>query len=162
MRLVRFGARGSEKPGLIDAQGVVRDLSAVVPDIDARTLSPAALARLREIDPATLPAVPAGVRLGACVGSIPNLVCIGLNYSDHAAETNTPIPSGSRAALESRVSATRSIGFRDHAGAHRLTSSGHDLDSRQMRRTVGGLAHLRHQSCGKRASRHRAPMVSSS
>ena len=93
MRLVRFGARGSEKPGLIDAQGVVRDLSAVVPDIDARTLSPAALARLREIDPATLPAVPAGVRFGACVGSIPNLLCIGLNYSDHAAETNTPIPS---------------------------------------------------------------------
>lgn len=71
----------------------MRDLSAVVPDIDARTLSPAALARLREIDPATLPAAPAGVRLGACVGSIPNLVCIGLNYSDHAAETNTPIPS---------------------------------------------------------------------
>lgn len=93
MRLVRFGARGSEKPGLIDTHGVVRDLSAVVPDIDARTLSPAALARLREIDPATLPAAPAGVRLGACVGSIPNLVCIGLNYSDHAAETNTPIPS---------------------------------------------------------------------
>jgi len=65
----------------------------VVPDIDARTLSPTALARLREIDHATLPAAPAGVRLGACVGSIPNLVCIGLNYSDHAAETNTPIPS---------------------------------------------------------------------
>lgn len=93
MRLVRFGARGSEKPGLIDAQGIVRDLSAVVPDIDARTLSTAALARLREIDPAQLPAAPAGVRLGACVGNIPNLVCIGLNYSDHAAETNTPIPS---------------------------------------------------------------------
>jgi 2,4-diketo-3-deoxy-L-fuconate hydrolase len=93
MRLVRFGARGSENPGLIDAQGIVRDLSAVVPDIDARTLSTAALARLREIDPAQLPAAPAGVRLGACVGSIPNLVCIGLNYSDHAAETNTPIPS---------------------------------------------------------------------
>lgn len=93
MRLVRFGARGSEKPGLIDAEGVVRDLSAVVPDIDARTLSTAALARLREIDPAQLPPAPAGVRLGACVGSIPNLVCIGLNYSDHAAETNTPIPS---------------------------------------------------------------------
>lgn len=93
MKLVRFGARGSEKPGVIDAQGVVRDLSGVVPDIDARALSPAALARLREIDLATLPAAPAGVRLGACVGSIPNLVCIGLNYSDHAAETNTPIPS---------------------------------------------------------------------
>jgi len=93
MKLVRFGARGSEKPGVMDAQGVLRDLSGVVPDIDARTLSPTALARLREIDHATLPAAPAGVRLGACVGSIPNLVCIGLNYSDHAAETNTPIPS---------------------------------------------------------------------
>ncbi len=93
MKLVRFGARGSEKPGLIDAQGVVRDLSGSVPDIDARTLSPAALAHLRTIDPATLPAAPAGARLAACVGSIPNLVCIGLNYSDHAAETNTPIPS---------------------------------------------------------------------
>ena len=93
MKLVRFGARGSEKPGLIDAQGLVRDLSGVVADIDARTLSPVELARLRQIDPATLPAAPAGVRLGACIGSIPNLVCIGLNYSDHAAETNTPIPS---------------------------------------------------------------------
>ena len=109
MRLVRFGARGSEQPGLIDAQGVVRDLSAVVPDIDARTLSPAALARLREIDPATLPAAPAGTRLGACVGSIPNLVCIGLNYSDHAAETNTPIPS-------------QPIVFNKHTGA----AAGHD------------------------------------
>ena len=109
MRLVRFGARGSEKPGLIDAQGVVRDLSAVVPDIDARMLLPAALARVREIDPATLPAVPAGVRLGACVGSIPNLVCIGLNYSDHAAETNTPIPS-------------QPIVFNKHTGA----AAGHD------------------------------------
>jgi 2,4-diketo-3-deoxy-L-fuconate hydrolase len=93
MKLVRFGARGSEKPGVIDAQGVLRDLSGALPDIDARTLSPAALARLGEINHATLPAAPAGVRLGACVGSIPNLVCIGLNYSDHAAETNTPIPS---------------------------------------------------------------------
>jgi 2-keto-4-pentenoate hydratase/2-oxohepta-3-ene-1,7-dioic acid hydratase in catechol pathway len=93
MRLVRFGTRGNEKPGLIDGGGVVRDLSAVIADIDARTLSPAVLARLREIDPATLPAAPVGARLGACVGSIPNLVCIGLNYSDHAAETNTPIPS---------------------------------------------------------------------
>lgn len=88
MKLVRFGAHGSEKPGMIDAQGAVRDLSAVVPDIDARTLSPAALARLREIDPAQLPAAPAGVRLGACIGSIPNLVCIGLNSS--ASRTSCP------------------------------------------------------------------------
>lgn len=93
MKLVRFGARGSEKPGVIDTHGVLRDLSSVVPDIDAGTLSPAALARLRAFDFATLPAAPTGVRLGACVGNIPNLICIGLNYSDHAAETNTPIPS---------------------------------------------------------------------
>lgn len=93
MKLVRFGARGSEKPGLIDSQGVVRDLSGVVQDIDGRTLSPSTLARLRAIDPATLPAAPADARLGACVGSIPNLLCIGLNYSDHAAETNAAIPS---------------------------------------------------------------------
>lgn len=71
----------------------MRDLSGVVQDIDARTLSPAALAQLRAIDPTTLPVAPAGVRLGACVGNIPNLICIGLNYSDHAAETNSPIPS---------------------------------------------------------------------
>ena len=71
MKLVRFGARGSEKPGLIDAQGVVRDLSAVVSDIDARTLSPAALARLRQIDPATLPAAPAGSVAGRVHGQHP-------------------------------------------------------------------------------------------
>lgn len=93
MKLVRFGARGNEKPGMMDAQGVVRDLSGVVKDIDGRTLSPASLERLRAIDPATLPVAPADARLGACVGNIPNLICIGLNYSDHAAETNTPIPS---------------------------------------------------------------------
>lgn len=93
MRLIRFGDRGNEKPGIMDPHGVLRDLSAVVPDIDARTLSPAALAQLREVDCTTLPVVPTGVRLGACVGNITNLICIGLNYSDHAAETNTPIPS---------------------------------------------------------------------
>lgn len=93
MRLVRFGDLGNEKPGIMDPHGVLRDLSAVVPDIVARTLSPAALAQLREVDCNTLPVVPSGARLGACVGNITNLICIGLNYSDHAAETNTPIPS---------------------------------------------------------------------
>lgn len=93
MKLVRFGDRGSEKPGMIDSQGILRDLSGVVQDIDARSLAPAVLARLRSVDPTTLPVVPTDVRLGACVGNIPNLICIGLNYSDHAAETNTPIPS---------------------------------------------------------------------
>lgn len=92
MRLVRFGPRGAEKPGLLDAQGTLRDLSSVIDDIHGPTLAPASLARLRQIDPAILPAAPAGARLGACVGQVPNVVCIGLNYSDHAAETNTPIP----------------------------------------------------------------------
>jgi 2,4-didehydro-3-deoxy-L-rhamnonate hydrolase len=93
MRLVRFGPRGAEKPGLMDAQGAIRDLSAVIADVHGPSLSPQSLARLRALDPATLPQVPAGTRLGACVGQVPNLVCIGLNYSDHAAETGTPIPS---------------------------------------------------------------------
>ncbi len=92
MRLVRFGPRGTEKPGLLDAQGTLRDLSSVVDDITGATLSPTSLARLRQIDPATLPAAPAGVRLGACVGQVPNFVCIGLNYADHAAESGAAIP----------------------------------------------------------------------
>jgi 2,4-didehydro-3-deoxy-L-rhamnonate hydrolase len=93
MRLVRYGPRGSEKPGLIDAQGTLRDLSSVVGDIHGPTLSPESLARLRALDTSSLPAVPADTRLGPCVGQVPNVVCIGLNYSDHAAETNTPIPA---------------------------------------------------------------------
>jgi 2-keto-4-pentenoate hydratase/2-oxohepta-3-ene-1,7-dioic acid hydratase in catechol pathway len=93
MRLVRFGPRGSEKPGLLDAQGILRDLSSVVSDIHGPTLSPESLARLRALDTSSLPAVPADTRLGPCVGQVPNVVCIGLNYSDHAAETNTPIPT---------------------------------------------------------------------
>lgn len=93
MRLVRFGPRGSEKPGLIDAQGILRDLSSVVSDIHGPTLSPESLARLRALDTSSLPAMPPETRLGPCVGQVPNVVCIGLNYSDHAAETNTPIPT---------------------------------------------------------------------
>ena len=93
MRLVRFGPRGAEKPGLIDANGTVRDLSALIPDITGATLSPHSLARLRAIDPNDLPAAPAGARLGACVGQVPNVVCIGLNYADHAAEAGLQPPS---------------------------------------------------------------------
>ncbi|MDP9928048.1 fumarylacetoacetate hydrolase family protein [Variovorax paradoxus] len=93
MRLVRFGPRGSEKPGLVDTQGILRDLSSVVSDIHGPTLSPDSLARLRALDTSSLPAMPADTRLGPCVGQVPNVVCIGLNYSDHAAETNTPIPT---------------------------------------------------------------------
>ena len=92
MRLIRHGARGAEKPGLVDAQGGLRDLSAVLSDIHGPTLAPHSLARLRALDPGQLPLLPAGTRLGACVGQVPNVVCIGLNYADHAAEANAPIP----------------------------------------------------------------------
>lgn len=93
MKLLRFGPSGQEKPGLLDAQGVIRDLSAHVRDIDGDAIGPDALARLRAIDPATLPAVPGTPRIGACVGRIGKFVCIGLNYADHAAESNMPIPA---------------------------------------------------------------------
>ncbi len=93
MKLLRFGPAGQEKPGLLDAQGVVRDLSAHVRDIDGDAIGPEALARLRALDPATLPAVPGNPRIGACVGRIGKFVCIGLNYADHAAESNMPIPA---------------------------------------------------------------------
>jgi 2-keto-4-pentenoate hydratase/2-oxohepta-3-ene-1,7-dioic acid hydratase in catechol pathway len=93
MRLVRFGLPGQELPGILDAQGRVRDLSGIVDDIDPAALSPSSIEKLRGIDTERLPLVPPGTRLGPCVGNVPNLICIGLNYSDHAAETNTPIPS---------------------------------------------------------------------
>jgi 2,4-diketo-3-deoxy-L-fuconate hydrolase len=93
MRLVRFGEWGSERPGILDRQGRIRDLSRVVPDVEGSTLSPANLDRLRALDPEILPPVEGPVRLRACVGAVRNIVCIGLNYSDHAVETNTPIPS---------------------------------------------------------------------
>ncbi|WP_027798080.1 fumarylacetoacetate hydrolase family protein [Paraburkholderia dilworthii] len=92
MRLVRFGQPGQEHPGVIDPSGTIRDLTGVVDDIDGTTVSPAALAKLSELDLNRLPVVEAGTRLGACIGNVRNLVCIGLNYTDHAAETDTPIP----------------------------------------------------------------------
>ncbi|RKP45041.1 ureidoglycolate lyase [Pararobbsia silviterrae] len=93
MKLLRFGERGQEKPGLLDANGRIRDLSSIVADIDGSVLGDAELAKLRKIDPASLPLVAQGVRIGACVGRIGKFVCIGLNYADHAAESNLPIPS---------------------------------------------------------------------
>lgn len=93
MKLVRFGAAGREKPGLVDGGGVVRDLSAVIPDVTGDTLGPDTLARIRALDPASLPAAPQGVRLGAPVGRVWNFIAVGLNFSDHAAETGSPIPS---------------------------------------------------------------------
>lgn len=92
MKLVRFGNAGAEKPGLVDAQGTIRDLSSHVADIDGRTLGSEALVKLAALDPATLPAAPAGVRLGAPVGNVRNFIAIGLNYADHAAEAGLRIP----------------------------------------------------------------------
>ena len=92
MKLVRFGQKGQEKPGLIDSTGTIRDLSGVVPDIAGDVLTPAGLARIAAVDPATLPAVSADVRLGSCVARPGNFIAVGLNYADHAAETNNPIP----------------------------------------------------------------------
>ncbi|MGH6815202.1 MAG: fumarylacetoacetate hydrolase family protein [Hyphomicrobiaceae bacterium] len=93
MKLVRFGAPGAEKPGLIAQDGSIRDLSPHVGDIDGKTLAPAALDKLGKLDPMTLPAVPAGIRLGAPVGNVRNFIAVGLNYTDHAKETGSPIPT---------------------------------------------------------------------
>lgn len=93
MKLVRFGAIGAEKPGLVDADGRIRDLSAHVADIAGETLSAAGLDRLRRIDPLSLPLAPAGVRLGAPVSGTRTFMAIGLNYADHAKETGQEIPA---------------------------------------------------------------------
>ena len=93
MKLLRYGSAGQEKPGLLDADGTLRDLSAHVADIDGTVLSADALATLRALDTATLPAVEGSPRLGACVGRIGQFICIGLNYADHAAESGLAVPS---------------------------------------------------------------------
>jgi len=92
MKLVRYGSAGKEKPGLIDAEGRLRDLSKKVKDIDAATLAPAELAKLRKVDTKRLPMVKGRPRLGPCVATPSKFVAIGLNYVDHAKETNSPIP----------------------------------------------------------------------
>ncbi|WP_449410548.1 fumarylacetoacetate hydrolase family protein [Methylobacterium komagatae] len=93
MKLIRHGAPGDEKPGLVDAKGGLRDLSGLVRDICGPALSPESLARLKLVDPDRLPLLPQGTRLGPCVGGTRNVIAIGLNYADHAAETGLPIPS---------------------------------------------------------------------
>ncbi|WP_238122937.1 MULTISPECIES: fumarylacetoacetate hydrolase family protein [unclassified Xanthobacter] len=93
MKLVRFGAPGEERPGLVDAQGLIRDLSAEIKDFDGAALAPAALARVAALDPAGLPLAPEGARLGPCVPRPGNFIAIGLNFADHAAETNMAIPT---------------------------------------------------------------------
>jgi len=97
MKLLRYGPKGAEKPGLLDANGQVRDLSAQVADIGGAALAPDNLKRLAALDPASLPLVPGtpqkDLRLGACVGGTRKFICIGLNYADHAAETGAAIPT---------------------------------------------------------------------
>jgi 2-keto-4-pentenoate hydratase/2-oxohepta-3-ene-1,7-dioic acid hydratase in catechol pathway len=92
MKLCRFGPAGSERPGLIDADGAIRDLSGVIADLGPSEISPAGLAKLAAIDPASLPKVEGNPRYGACVTGTRQFVAIGLNYADHAAESNLPIP----------------------------------------------------------------------
>jgi len=92
MKLLRYGPVGQEKPGLLDRDGKIRDLSGTVRDIDGEALSPASLDRLRRLDPATLPPVSGTPRLGPCIGNISKILAIGLNYRLHAEEAGAPIP----------------------------------------------------------------------
>ena len=92
MKLLRFGEPGTEKPGLLDADGNIRDLSAHIEDVTGAVLDDGSLARLRAIGPASLPLVAGNPRIGPCVGNIGKFMCIGLNYSDHAAETGARPP----------------------------------------------------------------------
>ena len=93
MKLLRYGPPGGETPGLLDGDGGIRDLSGVIDDVAGAALGPDALARLQGLDPTTLPQVEGSPRLGPCVGQIGKLICIGLNYSDHAAESGMAVPA---------------------------------------------------------------------
>jgi 2,4-diketo-3-deoxy-L-fuconate hydrolase len=93
MKLIRFGNPGAERPGIIDAQGQIRDLSGIVADISGSTLLPEALVRLRQLNPGELPLIAGSPRLGPCLGSVGKFVCIGLNYADHAGESGVAVPS---------------------------------------------------------------------
>ena len=93
MKLLRYGSPGAEKPGLLDSSGAIRDLSGVIPDISGETLLPQSIAGLRKLDPDSLPRVSGKPRIGPCVGRVGKFICIGLNYSDHAAESGMPVPS---------------------------------------------------------------------
>ena len=92
MKLVRYGAVGQEKPGMVDTNGTLRDRSAHVADFTGETIGDDSIAKLRALDPASLPAVDGNPRMGSCVGNIGKFMCIGLNYADHAAETGADIP----------------------------------------------------------------------
>ena len=93
MKLLRVGAKGAEKPAILHTDGTYRDLSSVVPDIAGAALSPEGLDRIRAVDAGSLPVLDKDSRIGPCVGNVGKFMCIGLNYADHAAESNLPVPS---------------------------------------------------------------------
>ncbi len=92
MKLLRYGPAGQEKPGLLDSNGSIRDLSGLIPDVDGASLNENSLKSIRDTDLDTLPLVSGNPRLGPCVGKVGKFICIGLNYSDHAAETGAVLP----------------------------------------------------------------------
>lgn len=92
MKLLRYGTKGQEKPGLLDAEGHIRDLSSIIPDIRGETISVEILQKIRELDVSSLPQISSATRLGPCVGNVSNFLCIGLNYKDHAEETGKSLP----------------------------------------------------------------------
>ena len=93
MKLLRYGSPGREKPGLLDASGTIRDLSGVIADVGGDALLPESLAKLRQLEAKTLPAVGGNPRIGPCVGGVGKFLCVGLNYSDHAAESGMKVPA---------------------------------------------------------------------
>jgi 2-keto-4-pentenoate hydratase/2-oxohepta-3-ene-1,7-dioic acid hydratase in catechol pathway len=93
MKLLRFGPSGAEKPGVLDVEGKIRDLSAIVSDIASAAISRESLQRLKGIDVSGLPAVEGSPRIGPCIGSVGKFICVGLNYSDHAAESGMAVPA---------------------------------------------------------------------
>jgi 2-keto-4-pentenoate hydratase/2-oxohepta-3-ene-1,7-dioic acid hydratase in catechol pathway len=93
LKLLRYGLPGQEKPGMLDANGVIRDLSQHIPDLAGEQLSPASIAKLTALDPATLPVVDGNPRIGSCVAQPAKFMCVGLNYSDHAAESGMAVPA---------------------------------------------------------------------
>jgi 2-keto-4-pentenoate hydratase/2-oxohepta-3-ene-1,7-dioic acid hydratase in catechol pathway len=92
MKLLRYGSPGQEKPGIVAPDGTIRSLSGIVPDIAGSTLLPESLQRLQSLDLTQLPRVDGDPRIGPCVGQVGKFICIGLNYSDHAAESGMPVP----------------------------------------------------------------------
>ena len=93
MKLLRYGNKGSERPAMLDQSGIARDLSGIITDVAGDALSRESLSKISTIDPSTLPAVAGSYRVAPCVGTVGKFICVGLNYSDHASESNMPVPT---------------------------------------------------------------------